>query len=100
MVEFKSLTVATPARPKPRPTETHGNVNRKDFKRFCKVPVPGAQGLPNIIGGSDLLAHNRGKNSELEEWLRDAAEDERQNKKEETLGDDLFRYNPKPTKKR
>lgn len=100
VVEFKSLTVATPARPKPRPTETHGNVNRKDFKRFCKVPVPGAQGLPNIIGGSDLLAHNRGKNSELEEWLRDAAEDERQNKKEETLGDDLFRYNPKPTKKR
>uniref|UniRef100_A0A674BDI5 Nibrin n=1 Tax=Salmo trutta TaxID=8032 RepID=A0A674BDI5_SALTR len=74
VVEFKSLTVATPARSKPRPTETHGNVNRKDFKRFCKVPVPGAQGLPNIIGGSDLLAHNRGKNSELEEWLRDAAE--------------------------
>uniref|UniRef100_A0A4W5LB83 Nibrin n=1 Tax=Hucho hucho TaxID=62062 RepID=A0A4W5LB83_9TELE len=67
---------------------------------FIEVPVPGAQGLPNIIGGSDLLAHNRGKNSELEEWLRDAAEDERQNKKEETLGDDLFRYNPKPTKKR
>ncbi|XP_055759912.1 nibrin-like isoform X3 [Salvelinus fontinalis] len=100
VVEFKSLTVATPARPKPRPMETHGNVNRKDFKRFRKVPVPGAQGLPNIIGGSDLLAHNRGKNSELEEWLRDAAEDERQNKKEETLGDDLFRYNPKPTKKR
>uniref|UniRef100_A0A4W5RQI0 Nibrin n=1 Tax=Hucho hucho TaxID=62062 RepID=A0A4W5RQI0_9TELE len=100
VVEFKSLTVATPARPKPHPTETQGNVNRKDFKRFRKVPVPGAQGLPNIIGGSDLLAHNRGKNSELEEWLRDAAEDERQNKKEETLGDDLFRYNPKPTKKR
>ncbi|XP_038850946.1 nibrin-like isoform X2 [Salvelinus namaycush] len=100
VVEFKSLTGATPARPKPRPMETHGNVNRKDFKRFRKVPVPGAQGLPNIIGGSDLLAHNRCKNSELEEWLRDAAEDERQNKKEETLGDDLFRYNPKPTKKR
>uniref|UniRef100_A0A4W5LB51 Nibrin n=1 Tax=Hucho hucho TaxID=62062 RepID=A0A4W5LB51_9TELE len=95
VVEFKSLTMATPARPKPRPTETHGNVNRKDFKRFRKVPVPGAQGLPNIIGGSDLLAHNRGKNSELEEWLRDAAEDERQNKKEETLGDDLFRYEDK-----
>ncbi|XP_045081936.1 nibrin-like isoform X1 [Coregonus clupeaformis] len=100
VVEFKSLTGATLARPKPRPTETHSNVNRKDFKRFRKVPVPGAQGLPNIIGGSDLLAHNRGKNSELEEWLRDAAEDERQSKKEETLGDDLFRYNPKPTKKR
>uniref|UniRef100_A0A8C8F4A9 Nibrin n=1 Tax=Oncorhynchus tshawytscha TaxID=74940 RepID=A0A8C8F4A9_ONCTS len=95
VVEFKSLTMATPARPKPRPMETNGNVNRKDFKRFRKVPVPGAQGLPNIIGGSDLLAHNRGKNSELEEWLRDAAEDERQNKKEETLGDDLFRYEDK-----
>ncbi|XP_045568795.1 nibrin [Salmo salar] len=72
----------------------------KTLNASARYPVPGAQGLPNIIGGSDLLAHNRGKNSELEEWLRDAAEDERQNKKEETLGDDLFRYNPKPTKKR
>uniref|UniRef100_A0A8C9WMX0 BRCT domain-containing protein n=1 Tax=Scleropages formosus TaxID=113540 RepID=A0A8C9WMX0_SCLFO len=27
-----------------------------------------------IIGGSELVAHNRGKNSELEEWLREAAE--------------------------
>ncbi|XP_010900790.2 nibrin isoform X1 [Esox lucius] len=95
VVEFKSLTVATPARAKTGPTEAHGNVNRKDFKRFRKVPVPGALGLPKIIGGSDLLAHSRGKNSELEEWLRDAAEDDRQSKKEETVGDDLFRYGNK-----
>lgn len=36
--------------------------------------VPGADGFPHIIGGADLLAHNRGKNSELDEWLKDAAE--------------------------
>ncbi|KAJ8004976.1 hypothetical protein DPEC_G00141860 [Dallia pectoralis] len=98
VVEFKSLTMANLARAKTHPT--NGNVNRKDFKRFRKVPVPGLLGLPKIIGGSYLLAHNRAKNSELEEWLRDAAEDERQSKKEDSVADDLFRYNPKPTKKR
>ncbi|KAG7470009.1 hypothetical protein MATL_G00134790 [Megalops atlanticus] len=72
----------------------------KNFKKFRKVPVPGMNGLPNIIGGSDLVAHNRAKNSELEEWLQEAAEEDQQNSKEEMLGDDLFRYNPKPSKRR
>ncbi|KAL0985391.1 hypothetical protein UPYG_G00156290 [Umbra pygmaea] len=100
VVEFKSLTVAAPARTKRGPADTHGNIIRKDFKRFRKVPVPGAQGLPRIIGGSDLLAHCRGRNSELEEWLRDVDEEDRQSKREDSVGDDLFRYNPKPTKRR
>lgn len=34
--------------------------------------VPGKEGSPHIIGGSDLLVHNRGKNSDLDEWLKDA----------------------------
>lgn len=71
---------------------------------------------PNVIGGSDLLVHNRGKNSDLDEWLKDAAEvrwslcpsylseicltlltilfsfqEERQSRREESIGDDLFR---------
>uniref|UniRef100_A0A3Q3Q4A4 Nibrin n=1 Tax=Monopterus albus TaxID=43700 RepID=A0A3Q3Q4A4_MONAL len=63
--------------------------------------VPGAEGLLPIIGGSDLLVHNRGKNSNLDEWLKDAAEEEHQSRQEETIGDDLFRYNPtKLTKRR
>ncbi|XP_022529955.2 nibrin [Astyanax mexicanus] len=98
-VEFKSLTVSAPSRPKPGPLQSR-DLNGKNFKRFRKVPVPGLEGLPNIIGGSDLVAHNRSKSSELEEWLRDAAEEEKRQEQEETLGDDLFRYNPKPSRRR
>lgn len=36
--------------------------------------VPGARDSPHIIGGSSLLVHNRGKNSDLDEWLKDVAE--------------------------
>ncbi|GAA6092857.1 nibrin, partial [Tachysurus ichikawai] len=72
-VQFMSLTVRAPSRTRAEPLQSR-DTNRKNFKRFRKVPVPGLQGLPKIIGGSDLVAHNRSKNSELEEWLRDAAE--------------------------
>lgn len=82
--------------------------------------VPGTEGYPRIIGGSDLLVHNKGKNSELDEFLKDAAEvlllvkvlptvrdivkvsihdlslywfqEERQSRREESVGDDLFRW--------
>ncbi|XP_073728191.1 nibrin isoform X1 [Misgurnus anguillicaudatus] len=97
-IQFMSLTVSTSSRSKPNPLQTN-NPNAKNVKRFCKTSVPGLKGLPNIIGGSDLVAHNRSKNSELEEWLRQAAEEEKQNEREETLGDDLFRYNPRSTRK-
>ncbi|XP_036395406.1 nibrin isoform X2 [Megalops cyprinoides] len=99
MVEFKSLVVSSAPRPRTSALQAL-DANRKNFKKFRKVPVPGTNGLPNIIGGSDLVAHNRAKNSELEEWLREAAEEEQQNSKEEMLGDDLFRYNPKPSRRR
>lgn len=36
--------------------------------------VPGGKGSANVIGGSGLLVHSRGKNSDLDEWLKDAAE--------------------------
>ncbi|XP_067304858.1 nibrin [Pseudorasbora parva] len=98
-VQFKSLTVSISSRSRPGPLQSH-DPNDKNVKRFRKTNVPGFSGLPNIIGGSDLVAHNRSKNSELEEWLRQATEEEKQNEREEILGDDLFRYNPKPAKKR
>ncbi|XP_051573803.1 nibrin-like [Myxocyprinus asiaticus] len=97
-IRFKSLTVSTSSRSRPTPLQTH-DPNGKNVKRFCKTSVPGIKGLPNIIGGTDLVAHNRSKNSELEEWLKQAAEEEKQNEREETLGDDLFRYNPRPARK-
>uniref|UniRef100_A0A673GQR7 Nibrin n=1 Tax=Sinocyclocheilus rhinocerous TaxID=307959 RepID=A0A673GQR7_9TELE len=90
-IQFMSLTVSTSSRPRPGPLQTH-DPNDKNVKRFRKKNVPGFNGLPNIIGGSDLAAYNRSKNSELEEWLRQAAEEEKLNEREEILGDDLFRY--------
>ncbi|XP_054638188.1 nibrin [Dunckerocampus dactyliophorus] len=92
LVEFRSLTVNV--LPESKPQQAHTNSFAKNFKRFRKMRVPGTEGSAHIIGGSDLLAHNRGKNSELDEWLKDAIEDERQSRREESQGDDLFRYNP------
>ncbi|XP_046906167.1 nibrin [Hypomesus transpacificus] len=99
-VEFKSLMVTEPSRTRPASRTVNGHSQGKNFKRFRKVPVPATEGLPNIIGGSDLLAHHRGTSHELDDWLREAAEEERQSRCEETLGDDLFRYNPKPAKRK
>ncbi|XP_033849367.3 nibrin-like isoform X2 [Acipenser ruthenus] len=96
LTEFKSLVVSVPA----RPTARSSQANVKNFKKFRKIPFPGAVGLPNIIGGSDLVAHQAKKNSELEEWLRQEAEEQSQCAREESIADDLFRYNPKSTKRR
>ncbi|XP_040900965.1 nibrin [Toxotes jaculatrix] len=99
LVEFRSLTVTAP--PKTKPKQMPGNSYTKNFKCFRKSQVPGAEGSHHIIRGSDLLVHNRGKNSHLDEWLKDAAEEERQSRRDETVGDNLFRYNPtKLTKRR
>ncbi|XP_033496569.2 nibrin isoform X1 [Epinephelus lanceolatus] len=92
LVEFRSLTVSAPPKTKPQTTQSNGYA--KNFKCFRKVCVPSAEGRAHIIRGSDLLVHNRGKNSDLDEWLKDAAEEERQNRRDESAGDDLFRYNP------
>lgn len=92
LVEFRSLTVTAP--PKTKPQKMQSNANAKNFKRFRKICVPGAEGSPHVIGGCDLLVHNRGKNTDLDEWLKDAAEEARQSRRDESAGDDLFRYNP------
>nr|KAF6300725.1 nibrin [Myotis myotis] len=62
--------------------------------RSLVVAFSGAGKLPQIIGGSDLIAHHARKNTELEEWLRQEMEVQNQQAKEESLADDLFRYNP------
>uniref|UniRef100_A0A672QSI1 Nibrin n=1 Tax=Sinocyclocheilus grahami TaxID=75366 RepID=A0A672QSI1_SINGR len=94
-IQFMSLTVSTSSRPRPGPLQTH-DPNYKNVKRFRKKNVPGFNGLPNIIGGSDLAAYNRSKNSELEEWLRQAAE-VRDLGNKESGGGGL--YNPRLAKK-
>ncbi|XP_038146118.1 nibrin [Cyprinodon tularosa] len=92
MVEFRSLTVSVPTKPKAGQAQQSGHA--KNFKCFRKKHLPGSESFPHIIGGSDLLVHNRGKNSDMDEWLKDTAEEERQNRRDEAIGDDLFRYNP------
>ncbi|XP_040288199.1 nibrin isoform X2 [Bufo bufo] len=97
--EFRSLVVSRPA----RNSETIIKDNRENvanFKKFRKITYPGAGGFPHIIGGSDLIAHDRKKNSELEQWLRQEMEEQTQQAREQSLADDLFRYNPKTVKRR
>lgn len=94
LVEFRSLTV----NPQPKQLEVDC---RKNFKSFRKARVPGAESSPNIIGGPGLLVHNRGKNTDVDEWLKDAAEEQRRSRLEQSAGDELFRYNPtKPARRR
>uniref|UniRef100_A0A8C4SWT9 Nibrin n=1 Tax=Erpetoichthys calabaricus TaxID=27687 RepID=A0A8C4SWT9_ERPCA len=98
LTEFKSLVV----RPKQSPacSAISSQAHIRNFKKFKKIPFPGSVGLPNIIGGSDLVAHHARKSSELEEWLRQEAEEQSQYAREESLADDLFRYNPRVAKRR
>uniref|UniRef100_H3DLW9 Nibrin n=1 Tax=Tetraodon nigroviridis TaxID=99883 RepID=H3DLW9_TETNG len=97
VVEYRSLTVAEG--PKEKPQKVPDASCKKNFKSFRKHSVPGMRGSPDVIAGADLLVHNRGRNSDLDEWLKDAIEEERQSRRDENVGDDLFRYNPtKPSR--
>ncbi|XP_004416185.1 PREDICTED: nibrin [Odobenus rosmarus divergens] len=99
LTEFRSLVVSNSA------SRNASSVNSdygplKNFKKFKKVTFLGAGKLPHIIGGSDLIAHRAQKNTELEEWLRQEMEVQNQHAKEESLADDLFRYNPNVKRRR
>ncbi|NP_001069305.2 nibrin [Bos taurus] len=99
LTEFRSLVVCNST------SRNASNVNNdygelKNFKKFKKVTFPGAGKLPHIIGGSDLIAHHARKNTELEEWLRQEMEVQNQHAKEDSLADDLFRYNPNVKRRR
>ncbi|KAK7886798.1 hypothetical protein WMY93_026419 [Mugilogobius chulae] len=95
LVEFRDLKVNEP--PMRTTKQKQSNGLTKNFKCFRKVQV---RGLVPVIRGADLLAHNKGRNSDLDEWLRDAAEEEEQSRRDESIGDDLFRYNPSKLTKR
>ncbi|XP_048214363.1 nibrin isoform X2 [Perognathus longimembris pacificus] len=99
LTEFRSLVVSnTTSRNLCEVNNNYGQL--KNFKKFKKVTYPGAGKLPRIIGGSDLIAHQAGRNAELEDWLRQEMEVQEQHAKEESLADDLFRYNPNVKRRR
>ncbi|XP_054241486.1 nibrin [Indicator indicator] len=99
LTEFRSLVVSHP-RQKSQLTEDTSCGGKKNFKKFKKVAYPGAGQLPYIIGGSDLIAHHARKNSELEEWLKQEMEEQNRHAREESLADDLFRYDPNVKRRR
>ncbi|NWV52680.1 NBN protein, partial [Daphoenositta chrysoptera] len=99
LTEFRSLVVSHP-RQNSRLTGNTCYGGKKNFKMFKKVTYPGAGQLPHIIGGSDLIAHHAKKNSELEDWLRQEIEEQKRYAREESLADDLFRYDPNVKRKR
>ncbi|XP_074879670.1 nibrin isoform X2 [Buteo buteo] len=99
LTEFRSLVVSHPR----QNSQLTGNTSyggKKNFKMFKKVAYPGAGQLPYIIGGSDLVAHHAKKNSELEDWLRQEMEEQNRHAREESLADDLFRYDPNVKRRR
>ncbi|XP_003735016.2 nibrin isoform X1 [Callithrix jacchus] len=99
LTEFKSLVIKnSTSRNLSGISDDYGQL--KNFKKFKKVTYPGAGKLPHIIGGSDLIAHHARKNAELEDWLRQEMEVQNQHAKEESLADDLFRYNPNVKRRR
>ncbi|XP_071594011.1 nibrin isoform X1 [Heliangelus exortis] len=99
LTEFRSLVVSHP-RQNSEFTENTSYKGKKNFKMFQKVAYPGAGQLPCIIGGSDLIAHHAKKNSELEDWLRQEMEEQNRHAREESLADDLFRYDPNVKRRR
>ncbi|NXI41235.1 NBN protein, partial [Galbula dea] len=99
LTEFRSLVVSHPGQ-KSQLTGNTSYEGKKNFKVFKKVTYPGAGQLPYIIGGSDLIAHHAKKNSELEDWLRQEMEEQSRHAREESLADDLFRYDPSVKRRR
>ncbi|XP_064363835.1 nibrin isoform X2 [Dromaius novaehollandiae] len=99
LTEFRSLVVSHP-RPNSQLFANTGYGGQKNFKVFKKVAYPGAGQLPYIIGGSDLIAHHAKKNSELEDWLKQEMEEQNRHAREESLADDLFRYDPNVKRRR
>ncbi|KFQ57813.1 Nibrin, partial [Pelecanus crispus] len=99
LTEFRSLVVSHPR----QNSQLTGNTSyggKKNFKMFRKVAYPGAGQPPYIIGGSDLIAHHAKKNSELEDWLKQEIEEQNRQAREDSLADDLFRYDPNVKRRR
>ncbi|XP_015994088.2 nibrin isoform X2 [Rousettus aegyptiacus] len=73
LTEFRSLVVGD-STSRSAAGGRGGSGQTKNFKKFRKVTFPGTGRLPQIIGGSDLVAHHARKNTELEDWLRQELE--------------------------
>ncbi|XP_060590828.1 nibrin-like isoform X2 [Ruditapes philippinarum] len=66
----------------------------RNFKKFKKTDHAGSQGLPNIIGGSDLEVHVAKRSKELDDWFRESLQTETEHNAEEKRAQDLFDFDP------
>lgn len=74
-------------------TRWKGKVVR-NFKKFKKTSHAGSQGLPKIIGGSDLQVHVAKRSKELDDWFRESIQAESQHTAEEKRAQELFNFDP------
>ncbi|VDI63845.1 nijmegen breakage syndrome protein 1 [Mytilus galloprovincialis] len=58
----------------------------------------GANSLPRIIGGSDLIAHTATNRKDLDDWFKEAIQAESQTNESEKKAQDLFNWEPNKKK--
>ncbi|XP_046843572.1 nibrin-like isoform X2 [Xenia sp. Carnegie-2017] len=80
-------------------TNTPNTTVLKNVKKFRKQNINGNRyGLPEIIGGSDLVVFSS-RNIDTEEWILQVQEMNEEDAQDKDA-DNLFRYNPTTSKKR
>ncbi|XP_071785075.1 nibrin-like [Asterias amurensis] len=79
---------------------TRQKTNAKNFKKFKKASYVGQFSMPHIIGGSDLY---HSETRQLAEARAEMAKERKvleKEKEQKALDDDLFNWEPRPTKRR
>lgn len=66
----------------------------QNYKKFKKTSQCGSQGLPNIIGGSDLEVHVAKRSKEIDDWFRESIQVESQHNAEDRRAQELFDFDP------
>lgn len=66
----------------------------RNFKRFSKVLHTGANRLPRIIGGRDLVEYLGQSRKELDDWLRENQIAESQQLQRDREAEELFEWKP------
>lgn len=106
-IQFVDLVARKPNKPKKQSSEgvPEGYVKWKgklvrSFKKFRKTENAGANSLPRIIGGSDLIAHTATNRKDLDDWFKEAIQAESQQNESEKKAQDLFNWEPNKKRSR
>ncbi|XP_063396332.1 nibrin-like [Mytilus trossulus] len=106
-IQFVDLVARKPNKPKKQSSEgvPEGYVKWKgklvrSYKKFRKTENAGANSLPRIIGGSDLIAHTATNRKDLDDWFKEAIQAESQTNESEKKAQDLFNWEPNKKRSR